>query len=201
VLTVAKDLLTLLMQFGLLCVAIAALETWRRQLKGTTAHAAAVKVASEAKTLSNLFFEARSPMFKAWEFPASYYAEEPDAHSDDDEADAIKHVYNNRLQHVWPHIIKLAQMRGEIGAVLGDDVADAAEKLARIAEQLKSWMERDVELHRAGNDFVDRIHDKAYVARVRSSVVMEDNTPTDPFSLEFIRARDALLALVRPHLT
>lgn len=194
-----KDFLTILIQLGTFAVAIVAVTTWQRQLKGTTTHSAAIKVASAAKTLSNLFFESRAPIFEAWEFPAAYHEMSKTERSDAAEAEAWKHAYNTRFQQLWPQVLKLAEMRGEIGAVLSDPVADAAERLARKAKELKYWMEHDLDLKRAGDDFVARVHDARYVARVRASVVAHDEQD-DQLSREFIAAREKLLALVRPYL-
>lgn len=184
----------------MLCVAIVALTTWQRQLKGTAVHKVAATLATEVKALSYAFFESRSPLYEGWEFPAEYHALPPGAaRTDAQEADAWAHVYLNRWKALWPRVLRIAKLRAKIGAILGDDVADKAEQLARIARQLKFWMEHDVSQKRAGPEIVAH-WDQNFVQAVRRSVTLADGTRNDAYSQEFIQARESLLSLIRQHL-
>jgi hypothetical protein len=116
-----KDVLTLLIQFGVFCVAAVALETWRRQLQGTTKHSVALRIATEIKQLTYLFFESRSPLFEAWEFSDAYNAMPRQDRTPDDEADAWAHAYLNRWKQLWPQVRKVARLRAKVGAALGDE--------------------------------------------------------------------------------
>ena len=194
-----KDFLTVLIQGGMFCVAIVALETWRRQLQGTTKHQVALEIATEVKALTYLFFEARSPWFEGWEFPDDYNLKPSRERTADDEVKAWEHVYNNRWKHLHPQILKVAQLRAKVGAVLGDNAADAAEKVARAAKKLEFWWGRDLEQKSAGADAVAARRDQNIVDEVRQSIVLADGTKNDKYSREFSSAADSLLALAQPH--
>lgn len=195
-----RDFFTVMFQLIMSCTAIVALTTWQRQLKGTAAHGIAARLATEVKALSYAFFESRSPLYEGWEFPPEYYAVTGRARTNDEEASAWEHVYTTRWKELWPRVLRLAKLRAKVGALLGDDVADAAETFARIAKQLKFWMEHDISQKRAGPEIVAH-WDQNFAARVRQSVSLTDGTRNDAYSREFIVARDRVLSMLRIHLT
>jgi hypothetical protein len=191
------DWLSALTSVATLVVAVLALGTWREQLRGTASHATALDLATEVRALRNKFFEARSPLFEAWEFPSSYY-EAPLPRSSHQEAEAWRHVYGNRWKELWPQILKLADMRPRVGAVLGDAVAHRTENLARKARELRFWMDHSIEIYRAGEG-VAAWNDQAFVQRTRDSVVAGPDRD-DTLSQEFTSIYNEIIEQLDEHL-
>jgi hypothetical protein len=128
-----------------------ALSSWRRQLEGQTRHGVALEIASAARSLRYAFYDARSPLLLAAEFPESYrtrrMGERP---TRDKEASEHAFVYQNRLKALWPYIRDCAKLRPKAGITFGDKCADALEALAKKARELEFIAQEHVEQMRVG---------------------------------------------------
>jgi hypothetical protein len=173
---------------------------WRVQLRGGTRHQAAHAVAEAAKMLQYAFYDARSPFISAGEFPASYRMRAPGAPvTHEDRAAEYRHAYANRFQVLWTHILALANLRPRAGVALGDAVADAAERLAKVARQLDWYMTEHVAQLRAGPETVAGWQDQQTVVKVEAGVTV-DAGRNDAYSREFEKALNELLELVKQHM-
>jgi hypothetical protein len=133
-------------------VALLAYRSWRSQLLGQSQHVAALRIAEAARLLKYHFYDARSPLHEAWEYPTEYHAARD--RTPEVEADGLRHLYNGRLKLLWPSIMRIAKLRARASAVLGDDVANQMELLARKARELQFLMSQKVEQERAGPEIV-----------------------------------------------
>jgi hypothetical protein len=181
-----------------LFAALYGLGLWREQLRGTSKHATALEAATEARTLAILFFESRAPMYMAWEFPERYHNTPRDERTDEVEAEAWAHAHETRWKIVYEQILKVAQLRGKVGAVLGDKAAEEMEKLARKAKMLSWWMSEDVKIKRAGRATVAGWNSQDHVRQVPLHVSVTD-TQDDAFSTEFNAILATLLAELKRH--
>lgn len=177
-------------------IAWAAYRAWLPQLRGSSKHAAAAAILEAARLMRYHFYDARSPWISAGEFPPAYRATV--AHSSEEEAGGYAHVYEGRWKHLGPQIQQLATLRAKAGALLGDDVADALEGVARKARELHNFMTDSVAQYRAGPEIV-REWDQEWVELVKKSV-KADPSRDDKYSKEFEEKFAALENLLRPHL-
>jgi hypothetical protein len=136
-------------------------------------------------------------MIWAWEFPDEYWAA-GNNRSNTLNADSHWIVYQNRLKEMWPYVKAVAELRAKCGAVVGDDAAAAAEKLANTARQLQFYMQQHTDQLRAGPEGVTLWADQDFVQEVKNSVTVSD-AKDDKFSKEFDAAFDALLNLLKRH--
>lgn len=190
------DWISAVATLGTLVIAWVALSSWREQLKGASVHAVAEELAVAARSLKYAFYGARSPMFWAGEFPESYSKRYENREKPRHEiAEEFRHAYANRWKTLWPHIELLATLRSKAGAVLGDEIAQLAEDLAKKARELRFMMDEDIEQKRVGPDVVKRWSDQEFHKRVRDSVVSHE--AQDPLSKEFDAALDRLLLALK----
>jgi hypothetical protein len=177
-------------------LAAMALTSWRAQLSGTAKHAAASELEVAARALRYAFYEARSPLYAAWEFPASYHERRlGETPSNDLKANEYDYVYRNRRKELWPHLRTLVLLRPKAGSVLGDEIAKTAEDLARKARELTFLMDEHVAQLRAGDALVRRWTDQDFVMRVKQSVTASESH-NDPLSTEFEAVFKKLIELV-----
>jgi len=179
-------------------VAWIAFLAWRTQLRGASKHAAAAEIAESAQLLRYHFYDARSSLIFAGEFPESYHAARD--HTDVDKANAYAYVYERRFKAFSPRILRAWELRAKAGALLSDDVADALGLLARIADRLRSFFEQAVDMVRDGKDLVAQYPDQDWVKLVRSSVRVDPQERTDPYSQEFEAAFEKLKTSLTPYL-
>jgi hypothetical protein len=166
-------------------VAAIALTAWRAQLSGTTRHQAANRITTAARALRIAFYESRSPMIEAWEFPRSYRDRPIGQRPNNAElAHEYGHAYDGRLKELRPYLLRLARLRPAAGAVLGEPVADAAEALVRKARELQFLMRQHVRQLSDGPEVVAMWTDQAHVARVEACV-LKGKPHDDDFSKEF----------------
>jgi hypothetical protein len=128
--------------------------TWRQNLRKASQHEIATKVLEEASLFRYMFYESRAPIFFGYEFPASYHAIKDRDRSHDEEADGWLHVFEKRWKIIGPQMAVLARLRGRARILLGNDVANNIEVLARTGYQLQSYMREKVAQYRAGSDVV-----------------------------------------------
>ena len=170
-----------------------ALGSWRRQLEGQTRHSVALEIASAARALRYAFYDARSPMLWAAEYPESYrnrrMGERP---TRDEEAGEQAFVYQNRLKALWPYIQDCAKLRPKAGIAFGDKCADSLEALAKKARELEFIAQEYVEQTRVGDEIVAMWTDQKWVQRVKSSI-HADTGRQDPLSVEFEAAMQVLM--------
>jgi hypothetical protein len=191
------DFAGLVVNVATFALALFGISLWKSQLRGTSKHAVAIEIATEARMLSAIFFEARSPLYYGWEFkenapPASKLPAE-------DYADAWAHVYENRWKMLQAQITVLARLASKGGAVLGDEVATNMEDLARTAGVLSHWMSEALAQKRAGPEVVKLWSDQERV-RATSSYVTAGPDKDDKFSKEFLGALNSLLGLLKSHI-
>jgi hypothetical protein len=185
---------------GTLIVAIWAAMSWREQLRGGSKHLVAQEVATAARLLRYAFYSARSPMIEGWEFPEVYWQAGPGrTRTNSETADAYLHVYNRRMNELWPNIKAVADLRAKAGAVLGEGTATDLEDLAKKARELQFYFSQHVDQKRTGSDGVKLWADQDYVERVEKSVVAHDPFE-DRFSREFEEILERTLVRVRIHL-
>jgi hypothetical protein len=127
--------------------------TWRQNLRKASQHEIATKVLEEASLSRYMFYES-APIFFGYEFPASYHAIKHRDRSNDEEADGWLYVFENRWKIIGPQMAVLARLRGHARILLGNDVANNIEVLARTGYQLQSYMREKVAQDRAGSDVV-----------------------------------------------
>jgi hypothetical protein len=191
------DFWSLILNAATLVLAGFGLFYWKAQLRGSSKHAVAIEVATEARTLEVLFFEARSRMYFGSEFKEGI---PPREQTHDDEYSAVwEHVYQNRWAFLHPQITTLARLSAKAGAVLGDEVASKMTDLSRLARSLSDWMSRDLEQKRTPPDVIRQWTDQAFVASVSAYVTASD-TKDDKFSKSFLEKLQALLDALKPHL-
>ena len=142
--------------------------SWRQNLRKTSQHEIATKVLEEASLFRYMFYESRAPIFFGYEFPASYNAIKDRDRSNDEEADGWLHVFENRWKIIGPQMSVLVRLRGRARILLGNDVANNIEVLARTGYQLQSYMKKKVAQYRVGSDVVAQWADQKHVARVNS---------------------------------
>ena len=173
-------------------IALVAVRQWRSQLKGTTKHETAMQVLEAARLFSYLFYDARNPFYAIAEFPAASRATR--IRSDPEMASDWAHVFQGRWGLVDPQLIELARLRAKAGAVLGDEVADLIEKLARKGRELHGFFQDRVEQFRVGEAVVAGWPDQHWVERVRQSVEAnpDKSARNDRYSVEFEEAHRAL---------
>lgn len=181
-------------------VAIYAAATWQRNMREATRHETAANVLEQARLFRYLFYDARNPLYLEGEFPADYHSVPSEQRNDALKARAWAHVYENRWKLLEPQMLKLATVRARAGAVLGDDVAEAIEQLAKKGRQLQGYFQNRVEQIREGDELVALYPDQNWVKRVKRSVRanVEPATRDDDYSKEFEEKFAALEQLVRP---
>ncbi|MGZ8992578.1 MAG: hypothetical protein ACXW16_01030 [Burkholderiaceae bacterium] len=166
-------------------VAWKALSSWKKQLEGQTQHNVAIEVASAARALRYAFYDARSPLLLASEFPESYQerrmGEKP---TRSQEAQEHAFVYQSRLKALWPYITECAKLRPKAGITFGDGCADALESLAKKARELEFIAQDYVEQMSVGQEIVTQWADQSWVKRVKTSIRVGSDRQ-DPLSLEF----------------
>jgi hypothetical protein len=190
--------LAALASVGTMAVAICALNSWHKQMRGQSRHSAAQDAATVAHALRYAFYEARSPFIEAWEFPPAYLQRPTGQRTIDEEADAYAHVYAERRKFLWPYIKAVVDLIPKCGAVLGDEVANRLEKLARTARKLEFYHQYDVAARRdpeGGANWTDK--DLPKRAREGAEVYPDRN---DAFSLEFEAAYRAVLDSIKRNL-
>lgn len=171
--------------------------TWRRNIRGATKHETATKVLEEARLFRYLFYDARSPLYLASEFPPWYHAlKDP---SDTQISMAYACVYQNRWQPLSDQMIVLAKLRARAGALLGEQVATAIESLARKGRELHRFMEDRVDQYRDG-ELVKQRPDQDWIAHVKASVTAaaDPKARDDRYSKEFDAEFSKLEQLVQP---
>jgi hypothetical protein len=177
-------------------VAVFAFRSWREQLRGKSKYDTAAEIAEAVRLLRYHFYDARSPLYEAWEFPVDYHKSM--THTDAEEADAFQHIFNTRLKQLWPQYLKVATLRAKAGAVLGEEFATSIEKLARKVRWLEFFMKQKVAQLRAGPAIVAQWSDQDYVVRVDQSVVVDPDNHGDSYSVEFETMFAELDGLLRP---
>lgn len=191
------DWLTFIATAATALAAWKALTSWKQQLEGQTRHSAALEVATAARALRYAFYDARSPMLFAGEFPESYrnrrMGERP---SREEAAQEHAFLYRNRLKTLWQYISECAKLRPKAGTTLGDDCADALESLAKKARELEFIFEERVEQIRVGEELVAKWTDQDWVKRVNESVEVSGDRQ-DPLSQEFEAAMKNLFDRLR----
>lgn len=189
------NVVTAIASLATVVLALIALRSWRIQLHGSSKHAAAQQIAVAARMLSYAFYDARSPMIWAGEFPPEYYET---GHQDRTNAlvsRAYQHVYGARWKELWPYVSALAKLRPLAGAVFDDSVAKAVEDLARKARELQFLQEQDIQHKRDGDELVGQYGDQNFVRRVRDSVQATKDSD-DPLTMEFEAEMKKLLDLL-----
>lgn len=161
--------------------------SWRKPLRNASKHAAAEEIAEAVRLLWHHFYDARSPWIAAGEFPRDYYEKDRRSRSNQDEAHAFAHVYNERWKILWPHIHRIATLRARAGALLDDEVERNLECLAKCADMLHHEFQWAVEFKRDGEELVAQIPDQAWVKRVKAAVEVVRDKRDDPYSKEFER--------------
>jgi hypothetical protein len=174
------------------------LTLWRAQLRGTSKHTVAIEAATEVRALATAFFESRSPFYAAWEFPDDYNAIPDKERQPADDARAWAHVYQGRWAAVHTHMLTVARLRGKVGAVLGDDVAEQMEKLARKANLLTFWMNESLAQKRAGLEMVKGWASQDVVKATPGYVTVGEERD-DKYSKEFLAILDPLLVKLKKH--
>ncbi len=174
-------------------IALKALGSWEAQLDGQTRHAVAIEIETSARALRYAFYDARSPLLVAAEFPESYrnrrMGEQP---TRDEEAREHAFVYQNRLRTLWPYISECAKLRPKAGITFSDDCADALESLAKKARELEFIVSEYVEQLRVGPEVVSMWSDQDWVKRVKECVHAYPGK-NDPLSVEFEAAMQKLI--------
>lgn len=176
-----------------------ALGSWQHQLKGATKHTVAHEIATAARALRYAFYDARSPLIFAYEWPPDYFGRPIDyLQSNDQKAKDYTYTSNGRLKVLWPYILKLVELRPKAGATLGDPVADSVEALARKVQELQTYMSHQAEMLRQGglrpSQWTD--HDK----RTATAITVDLRSKSDEFSLEFEACLTDLMGLLAPHM-
>jgi hypothetical protein len=182
------DWITAISSLLTLVVAAIALGAWRVEARGSAAH----DVIEAAWELRYAFYGARSVLIEGWEFPDGYWERKrAGSLTNSYEADALWHVYRQRLEAVWPSLNKVVGLRAKCGAVFGDEAADSCHKLAIAARHLRLHMEEAVAVVRAGDAAKDW-SDQAFVKEVRENLLVAPGSRDDKLSREFEAAFDAL---------
>lgn len=175
------------------------LNLWRSQLRGTTKHGVAIEAATAALDLSTAFFDARAPLYMAWEFPDEYNAMTPSNRTPHDEAKAWAHVYQNRWKPLHERLVAVARLRAKVGAVLSKEIADELEKLAHTAGKLNFWWGEDLDQRRAGRAVVRQWMDQEMVKATPDYVTVGPERD-DKFSKEFHGVLDPLLEKLKEYI-
>jgi hypothetical protein len=166
-------------------IALVALLTWRRNLRGATKFRVAHKVLEEARLLRYFFYDARNPFIDPGEFPPGYHNVVPNERTSAQEADGYAYVYTRRYKMVRRQILIVARLRARAGALFGDDLPKRMEELARRAGALRTLMQEYVAQIRAGENIAAQWPNQDWNARVRESVTVDPDNHTDRFSREF----------------
>jgi len=172
--------------------------TWRKTLSHASQHDVAREVLEAARLFRYLFYDARNPLYTPPELPADYYTVSGDARSPTQEARGWAHVYEGRWKLLEPQLLELARLRARAGAVLGDEVADAIESLAKKGRELHGFFQDRVEQIRSGEAIVSQWADQDWVKRVNEALTADPDRRTrdDRYSREFEDKFRALEALV-----
>jgi hypothetical protein len=133
-------------------VAVYAAVTWQRNLRQATKHETAANVLEQARLFRYLFYDARNPLYQGGEFPPDYYAKSDRDRTNAEQARAWTFVFRNRWKLLEPQVLALAKLRARAGAVLGDNIAQAIEDLAKSGRELHLLMEHRVEQIREGRN-------------------------------------------------
>jgi hypothetical protein len=175
-------------------IAFIALRSWRGQLQGSSKHAVAVEALEQARLLRYVFYDARNVRQDPWEFPHVYLTRTNP--TNDEKAEAYTQLYRARWRLIEPQIEVLTRLRARVGALLGDDVAAAMEKLIRTARELERYFNLHIMQINPGEKVTVQLRDQATVERIRSSVSAPDNH-SDSYSVEFEAAFSNLQALLK----
>jgi hypothetical protein len=178
-------------------IALIALLTWRRNLRGTAKFRVAHKVLEEARLLRYFFYDARSPWVDRGEFPPGTGDIPNNQRHDALNARVFAHAYNRRYKMVRRQILVVARLRARAGAVFGDELANKMEELVRVAGRLHTYFQEYVVMIREGREVLATRVDQDWQATVRAAVKVDPEHRTDPYSLEFeqkLKAIDDLLA-------
>lgn len=163
----------------------AALGSWREQLSGRAEHDVRLEVVTAARALRYAFYDARSPLITAAEFPDSYrsrrHGEQPSA---EERVEEYAHAYRGRWNALWPYIAQCAELRPRAGAVFGDACADALEALAKKAREWHFIAQEHVEQIRVGPNIVAQWTDQDWVTYVNASIAVSPERD-DKLSREF----------------
>lgn len=139
-LTLFSNLITALAAAGGAWAAWAALDTWRKQIRGQATFDASKRFMIAANELALRWHNARAPLVQSWEGAP----ENPE--EDQTESERYRRVFNKRWEPVGLAYDAVIALLPEARALFPADVGDAAESLLLIARELTFHMDDLVDL-------------------------------------------------------
>ena len=195
----AKDVIIAGAAVATASIAYSGLNKWRAEIRGRADFETARRLTLATYQLRDALRQARSPLILAQEFPEGYHEHFGAKKSDEEEADAWRHVYSNR----WAPVMKVVQeldaaaLEAE-AAMWPGNVRETVDALRVCASDLFGAMESMIENAACGGRIFGSSPDHALTTRQRlsSSVSGDDN----PMNSQIVAAVADIENLLRPHL-
>lgn len=191
-----KDVVVALSAAFTATVAFRGLDKWRRELRGKADFDTARDVVRALYKVREALTRARSPLISGGEFPEGYHRDFH-ARSDEEEAQALMHVYSNRWRPVADALGELGTAALGAEAIWGPQIREKVLTLRLCAFELFGAMEDRVgDVQSGGQRFRNRhLKDDATWDALHAS-----HDGSNPLDVKITHAINELEDLLRPHL-
>lgn len=175
--------------------AIYGISSWKRELAGKATFDTARSFIRSTYRLRDEIHSCRSPIISASEFPEGYT---PTDATDQESAEAWRHVYSTRWKYVQEAIREFQAQRLEAEALWGSELKSISENLSRCVSRLFAAIESFIaDKESGGENFRSNDAFKTAVLADLNSTNIDNN---DELTTNIRSAIEQIESYIRPHL-